>query len=264
MTTVTVRRLRVTFGSWLIWLLGLAALAAVYVPLYRRYEAEGLFRAGPLPDGVSDVLGLANLGTPTGFLGATILGPLGLLVLVSAAITYGAGAVAGDEERGYLDLTVSRGVPRFWVYVGKALASGVSVVSLGAAFTALVGWAVRAIDLPIVLTNVVATGLALTLLAILHASIALAVGAATGRGGLAKVVAGTIAIAGFVVWALETSGARYSPYTWLLGGRPLETGVPWLGVLLTLAASLAAWFLGLVAFLSRDIGRWRVDSTSRP
>ena len=65
MTTVTVRRLRVTFGSWLIWLLGLAALAAVYVPLYRRYEAalrqiatlyaEDTLTSPLLPDFVSPV-----------------------------------------------------------------------------------------------------------------------------------------------------------------------------------------------------------------
>ncbi len=264
MIAVAGRWLRVHLSTLILWLVGLAALAAVYVPLYQRYEAEGLFTTAPVPDGLSNTLGLERLGTPTGFLGATIFGPLGLLLLVAAGITLAAGAIAGEEERGVLDLTVSRGVSRFWVYVGRALACLLAVIGLGVWFTAMVAVAVQVIRLPIPTSRLVAAGVALTMLALLFATIAYAVGAATGRGGLARVVASTIAVGTFVMEALGTRGVAASPFHWLLAEPPLDGGLRLAPVALTLLVCVLVSVGGLVGFLARDLGRWRLDEPVRP
>jgi ABC-2 type transport system permease protein len=264
MIHVVVRWWRTNITTFALWLVGISALVALYVPLYRRYEKEGLFGTAALPDGVSDILGLHELGTPAGFLGATLLGPVGLLVMIAAGITLGAGALAGTEERGLLDTTLTRGVSRFWVYVGRAFGAGGAVVALGTVFTVLLSGAVWIIGLPLGLGATLAAGSALTLLALFHGSLAFALGAAVGHSGFARVTATLVALAGFAARALGTGWAWLSPFQWAMGEDPLTHGLHPVGLLVLALATTIAMVAGQLAFLGRDLNRWRVDSLGRP
>jgi len=93
----------------------------------------------------------------------------------------------------------------------------------------------------------------------LFSTLALAVGAATGRRGTALAVASGVAVAGYVLRAIgNLTGSSWmtsvSPFHWYLGSDPLGTGgVSGAGVALLLAVTVVSAVAGAVGLRGRDL-----------
>ena len=213
-----------------------------------------------LPPAMLAVFGLdpATFLTAAGFLGAyvySLFAPLLVLLFVIGAVT---GELAGEDRSGALDMLLATPVSRSRLLLEKAGAVGLAALGLVAVMTLALLAANPVFDMDLAVSGVLAAGASLWLLGVLFGSLALAVGAFTGRPTVAGGVAGGVALvawlinsfAGLFPW-LEGPGAA-SPFTWylapdlLIGG--LNAGHLWL-LLGTAALTVVATRL----FARRDL-----------
>lgn len=258
---VMMRWLRVHRGGLLGWSIGLAAVSTMYLSFYRTVALDrdllDQYMAAFPPEMMS-ALGFDDIASPAGYAQSTIFNLLGLVLILIAGMTRGTRAIAGDEQTGSLETEVSAAVDRTEVYVGRALGVTAFVVTLGVV-VGLVTMLVNGpagLDLPV--GNIVAGVAALTLLGLVHALLALAVGAATGRPGVALGVAIVAAVLGYFAHNLGPTVLegveRLSPFHWAYGNTPLADGFDEVGLGLLLLAAVAVFVAGLVAFPRRDLG----------
>jgi len=96
-------------------------------------------------------------------------------------------------------------------------------------------------------------------IALIHASLALAVGAATGRRGPAVAVATAVAVAGYLVQSLLTLSdalaplGAVTPWHWYLDRNMLAEGPAVAAIVLPVVVSVPVFLTGWVAFRRRDL-----------
>lgn len=191
-TTKTLYDSRRTFLGWAI---GLAGATAIYTSVYGIIDVtvyEELLDA--FPPAFTEIFGLEDFTSPEGYLGSTVYGLIAPILLAIFAIAIGARYVAGDEEAGTLELTAALPVSRSSLLMQRALA--VTVGALGGALVVyLTVWALSIpLRLDVPTGALAAANLQLGLLAVALGTLALAVGATTGRRGVAIGVSATVAV----------------------------------------------------------------------
>jgi ABC-2 type transport system permease protein len=133
---------------------------------------------------------------------------------------------------------------------GLTLVFAVSLVVLALPFGALAG-----VSLP----GLVGASVGAFALALLHASVSFAVGAATGRRAWALAAAATLAVAGYLVQGLlglseAVQALRFiDPWHWYLGRNMLAEGVAPDAVVVPLVLAAGFYAAGAVAFQRRDL-----------
>ncbi len=247
------------------WSVGVAALAGMVIAFWPMVpdapELERLMEQ--MPEGMMAAFGLAeidDLFSPAGYLDSQLFALITPLVLLIFAVGAGAAAIAGDEDRGTLELLVAQPVSRTRVLLERAAAIALLVAAL-----VLVHWVVLAAARPIVDLAPPAGGLAaihvsLLLLTLLFAALALAVGAATGRRGVAIGVSAGVGVLGYVLdsfapivdWLEPVRPA--SPFYLYRGGQPLQDGLHAGHATALLVAILVLVVAGLASFRRRDVG----------
>ena len=175
-------------------------------------------------------------------------------------VAAGAAAIAGEEDRGGLEVTLSAPVSRIRVFTGRCagLVIGITIlmIATGAAlwiFSALLGMGLG--------VGAIASGVAaLGLFGLFTGAVAIAVGAATGSATAARGLAALAAVASYLINALAqiTSVMRparpVSPYYLVLGNEPLAHGLRLIGAVSVLAAVAVLLIAGGIRFARRDLG----------
>jgi len=256
-------RRRLTLLWWSLGLLGLDALLAVAYPTVRdNGELDRTF-AG-LPPAVQASLGLdaANrLTSPVGYLNSQYFANLLPIVLLVFAIGLAAWSISGDEASGSLELLLANPVSRIRVALERAGALVVllgiltTVAALGLMLLAPFTGLTRGLGGDRILAAAMATGL----LALVFASVAYAVGAATGIRSLATTTSASLAVALFVIEGLAEQVRALrpireaSPWHWLLHSDPLRHGLLWEAWLLPILVSVVLVGAATGAFARRDL-----------
>jgi beta-exotoxin I transport system permease protein len=106
--------------------------------------------------------------------------------------------------------------------------------------------------------NLIGACAAVTCFAMLHATIAFAVGAIMGGRGTAIAIGATVATGGFIVFGLVSGGVlrplRFlTPWWWYLSRNILAQGVPPEAILLPLVLSAILAAAGVLRFEQRDL-----------
>jgi ABC-2 type transport system permease protein len=257
--------LRATWRGGAVWAASIAALVIMTVAFWPAFEgATELGRMmeemiAQIPAGLVEAFGLADFGTPAGYLRGQLYELLMPLVFGAAAIAFASGLTAGEEDAGRLELVLAGPVSRGAVFLGRTAAM-LGWMGILVAVTAVVQVASNTVfGLEIALDRLLATIALCGLLGILHGCLALAVAGFRPRPSVVIGVGVVALIAGFVVVALFPLSdplrdwAGLSPWDWALGGDPLVHGAePWRYTALVIpSAGLAA--IGLVGFLRRDV-----------
>jgi ABC-2 type transport system permease protein len=234
------------------WSIGLALLVILETALWPSVRAmpelEKLL--ANYPEAMRKLFNVEAMTTGAGFLNVELYSMLLPALFLVFAIGRGARLIAGEERTGTLEVLLTTPVPRLRVLLEKAAALAVSVAALGVVLFATTAVSGLLAGMEIPLAHLAAAAAAMVLLGIEHGWLALAVGAATGRRGLAIGIPGSIAVAGYVLYvmatlveAVEPFGAA-SPFHQALEGGPIGAGFPaaygWmaLGAVLVLIASL--------------------------
>ena len=233
------------------WGLGIVALVALTVAFYPSVrDSSGLSGySEDLPEALRALFagGELDLVSPAGYLNSQVYALMAPLVLLVFSIGAGADAVAGEEERGALDLLLAQPVTRARLVAQRFAALVLTVAFLSVVLLAAVAVGAWMVDLGIGAGGLLAATGGAMLLAILFGALALAAGSARPGRGRAIAVAATLAAAAWILDGLAQAVEALepwrplSPYYHALGKDPLRDGAPWGSwALLAVATALLA------------------------
>lgn len=193
----------------------------------------------------------------TGYFNVELFSIMLPIIFIIFGIARGARILAGEEETGTLEVLASLSVSRVRILVEKTAVLVASLLVLGVV-TFLASWATSAaFGLGVLLAELVAGSTAMVLLGMEFGTVALAVGAFTGRRGLALSPASSAAVAShllYVAGALVTEVEPWiiSPFQQAMEGGRLGGGFRaafWLRPAVAVVALAAA----MPAFSMRDL-----------
>lgn len=242
-------------------MLGIVLISVTFYPSLRDQPAfDELFEN--LPESVQVLVGASGLSirSPAGYLHSRVFSTLAPITLLIFAIALGARAIGGSEDDGTLEMLLANPVRRVRVAIERfaamtglivvlTLVTTVSLIVLGAPFGLLDGPTVG---------NLAAACFAAMCLALLHATVAFAVGAALGGRTRAMSAASALAVGGYLAYGLVSSGVvrglRFiTSWYWYLNRNIVAQGPGLESWLLPLGLSVALAALGIWRFRLRDL-----------
>jgi ABC-2 type transport system permease protein len=262
--TVLLKTIRDQRRALLWWSVGLLATALMYAAVYPsiRENAEALNR---YMESFPEVFRQAFLGesgdfaSPAGYLNTELFGFFGPLLLLLYAIGAGARAIAGEEERQTLDVLLATPTPRSRVIADKFVAMILGLLTLSVVLWASVVVLGPPFDLTPDPVNLAAATFSCFLLALAFGTIALALGALTGRRALAIGATAGLAAATYLFHVLAPSvdaiaWLEYlSPFYYYRDAEPLLNGLNVVHALVLLSITAVAFVLARSAFQRRDL-----------
>lgn len=257
----TLRDLR---RSFLWWSVGLAGMAALMVSVYPTVRGNSSLNKliEDYPEALKGFVGFGGeLGytTPSGYLGMELFSLMIPLLLVIAAIAAGAAAIAGEEDRGTLELLLSLPISRSRIALEKFLALVVESTALGFVVWLSLWLGARAVGMDIAATKIAAATASAVALAVAYGAIALLVGCATGRHGLAIGLTAAAAVAAYLVNSLAPLVSalepvqKASPFYHYAVDNPLRTGLAPTHFLILVAIAATAAGVAALAIERRDL-----------
>ena len=246
--------------------IGMALLMLMMVAVYPSIRETGEeldAYMDSMPASMRDAFGLAgdSISSPQGYLMSQLYSNMFPIVLLVLGIALAAWTVAGSEAEGTLEMLLANPVTR----VTAATARAVGVWLLVAVVT-IVATAVLAVTSPAVGLDdglpwwgVWSAGLASYALVMFHASIAFAVGAATGRRAWAIGAATVVLVLGFAAQLVGSAATSLtwlrdlSPWYWLIDAAPLTNAPGWLDTGLPVLLAVVLTAVGVVLFNRRDL-----------
>ena len=255
------RSLRESWRALLSWTIGIAAVLFLYLPLFPSIGGNGQMQQiiDSLPPELVNALGYDQIGTGTGYTQGTFYGLIGFLLVTIAATGWGADAIAGAEESGALELDLAHGIGRVPYALQSAAAMLVRVLWLGG-FAAVVILGLNesaSLDIdPLRLVDATVVFVGLTMLA---GSLALFVGAITGRRSFGVAAGAGIAVLGYAFNAIanqveDAEWLRFlSPYSWAFHQPPLVDGLDPAGAIALWGFTIVFLAGATLALRARDI-----------
>jgi ABC-2 type transport system permease protein len=251
--TETLRDRRRAFVWWALGVIGLVGLTVAFYPSVKGSTGLSDY-AKELPESLRGLFvgGEINITSGAGYLNSQVFAMLAPLVLLIFAIGAGAGAVAGEEDRGTLDLLLAHPLRRGDFVAQRFTATAVLVSALSVVLLLTVAIASALVDLDIGIADLIAACGANALLALLFGTVALTTGAVWPGRARAIAVATALAVS---AWMLDGLGQAVdwldpfrpiSPFYQAIGTDPLRDGIPWASW--ALLAGLTALLVGAAVF----------------
>jgi ABC-2 type transport system permease protein len=249
-----------TWRSTLAWTIALTAVLLLYLPLYPSMSSTDMRNLiEGLPPELVSALGYGDLVSGPGYVQATFFGLLGFVLITIAAVSWGSTAIAGAEESGRLELILSHGVGRVRYAAESALGLFARLLWFGVYTMVLILVLNGPSKLDLDPVNIAAAEAAWLGLGYLSGSLALAVGAVTGRRSVALGAGAAAAAYGYVLNALANQNPdlgwlrSISPYSWAYRNAPLAEGFDLPGLALLAAACAVFTALAVLALRRRDV-----------
>jgi ABC-2 type transport system permease protein len=256
--------LRARRRSTLWWALGIAALIWITLAAYPSVrDSAGLSDyAEDLPETMRAMFagGETDIVSGAGYLDSQLFAFTAPLLLLIFSIAMGAAMIAGEEERGTLDLLLAQPLSRTRLVLERFAALCVLVAVLSAVFLASVASGDAVVGLEgVPFGNLVAATVGVALLALLYGALAMAVGCAWPGRGRAIAVPAALALAawildslGQVVDALD-SWRPLSPYYQAVASDPLTEGVPVWGWVMLVGLTATLVVAAIAELNNRDV-----------
>jgi ABC-2 type transport system permease protein len=186
-----------------------------------------------------------------------MLASVGALAFVGVSIAIGAQAVAGEEQDRTLHLVLAAPVSRVTYVLSRTAAMVLLLVACGALLWGVAELAPRVIGTDVGDAHLFALVTHLTANAVFHAALALAIGALTGRKGVAAGIAAAVMALGWLGSGLlplwSQGAADWIPWTWFNGSKPLVNGIDGEHLALLLGGAAVLVAVGAVGFQFREL-----------
>lgn len=256
------KSLRDRWKSLLAWCLGIVALVSVQMSVYptvRDTSADWEGVTESFPEAFQEIFRMEDYTSPAGYLSTELLSFVVPFIFMTLGATWGARVTSEEEESGTADVLFSLPITRRqylmtrWT-TGILVVGGVSIVF---GVSMIIGAAI--LDMGIGLEHFANASLMIFLTGLSSLSLAAVVGTSTGKRSIGLGTTMAILITGFVLYSLaplvdvlETINP-FNPLQWMLGTRPLTTGVDLGYVSLLLVCALTAHLGSFRSFRNRDI-----------
>ncbi|GAC1387392.1 MAG: hypothetical protein NVS1B7_1360 [Candidatus Saccharimonadales bacterium] len=248
---------------WLLlfWSIGVCAMALLMTSFYHSFHAGGFEQAlQSVPKQLQGLVGnLASLKTVGGYVAQEVFAQrIPLLTLIMSIILF-TSLLAGDENEGTLQTLLAQPVTRRQVYLEKFIAGLViSLIVCSAAIAGVYCGLVLIHEHMSVLRLVQAT-IGEWLLTVLFGSIAFAVGAITGKRGLAGALTGLVTFGSFVLTSFASSVSsitmieKFSPFHYYNHPATAEYGLQGSNILVMVFIITVFLVIALFIFQKRNI-----------
>ena len=217
------------------WSIGLTCLVGMYAGIYPSMRGTASYTdiIDRMPDTVRALFTAGGGGDVTsgpGYLYVELLSFMAPLLVLLYAISSGASAVAGEEDRHTLDLLLANPISRRRLVVERFAALSAGLLGLCATLTVAVIALGAAAGMGLSTVNVLATMLNLAMLGAVFGALALAIGCRTGLVGVSRAAAALCAVLAYLVsglgvtvfWLRQVRPA--SPFYQYLGHDPIRHG----------------------------------------
>ena len=259
--TIFARALREERGALIGWTIGVVAFCLVMLSIFPSIHGNVNFSKllDAYPEALRKMFQVENYTTGPGYLRAEVFSFVAPLLLTLFAVLWGSDLSAGEEERRTIDLLLANPVSRRRFVLEKWLALIVGTVILAVALEVALGVVGPLFKLHVAWSRLTAEVLGSWLFAIAFGTLALSLGAATGRRGLARGITTTLALASYLLSTLSNLVSWLRPVRNLslwqhtLGVDPLGTGPHLDRIALVVAVTLLIGAIGLWAFDRRDL-----------
>ncbi|MCW5715296.1 MAG: ABC transporter permease subunit [Bauldia sp.] len=255
----SLRDQRAATGGWSLAIAILIVAVIALWPAFASAMSELARFMTTLPEPIRALMGSGDISTARGFLSVELFAYILPVLVAVLSIGKGAATIAGEEERGQLELLLVRPLPRRSIAWQKALAllAVVTLVATAGCVVAIVG--VLVADMDVAAGEIARAMLGLGLFGWFFGSLAFGIGAATGRKIVAIAIAAAVAFAAYMaatfaplIPALHWL-ADVSPWSWAFGDDPIADGIKAGGALGLLAGTALFIGLGIVGFDRRDV-----------
>lgn len=264
MTSILVKGLRDrrrALAWWALGMIGTALMLASFYPTIRATGQDLNAYIENLPEAVRALVlaGGGDFTSGPGYLNSELFSfMLPVLVLVFS-VGMGAGLLATEEREGRLELIVASPITRRRIVLGKLAALLAGMAGLGGVLWGALAVGVELWDIPVDHANLVAAIVMGVLLGWVFGALALAVGAGTGRRGIAIGIPAAVGVATYLVNGLAPLSdvlefwRPISPFYYYNAEQPIRSGLDLghAGALLALTALLS--FAAVIAFERRDL-----------
>jgi ABC-2 type transport system permease protein len=229
--------IRLQVRSMIIWGVALGLLSLMSVGFFPSLEAQGdqlnkLIESYP-PE-MRDLFGMGegtDLTTIEGFLASQVFSFMAPLALAFFPILASAGAIAGAEERGTIDVLLGNPIPRWQLIVGQFVGTAISTVGI-VAILGLFTWIPAALlEIDLSIGRTAEAVLNLWPLCLFFGGLAMLCSAIFHRRVLAIAIPGAVLIAMYFVNALGNtvedleSAQPFSVFHYY--GSAIEHGIDW-------------------------------------
>jgi ABC-2 type transport system permease protein len=262
--SLALKTLRDSRRGLLLWSVGLIGMVALMMAVYPTVRDDPALNdlVKRYPDALKSVIGFGgalDYASPAGYLGSELFSFMIPLLLIIAAVAAGSGAVAGEEERGTMELLLTLPIARGRLVLEKLASLMAEVAGLGVVLWASLWIGAVSIDMHISGAHLAAGTVSAVLVGVLFGALALAIGAATGRRGLSIGLTCALAVAAYLVNVLAplaellSDARRASPFWYYSSSDPLRQGLETVNVLVLVAAIAAVCGMAVLAFRRRDV-----------
>jgi ABC-2 type transport system permease protein len=243
----------------LIWGAALGLYSAAIVASYTTFSGSAdqmnqLLDA--YPKGMLEAFGITDLADVENYMSSQVF-LLAPLALAFFPILTAAGAIAGAEERGTIDVLLGNPVPRWQLVVGSFVSMALSLLGILAIMGALTQVTAVLMDVDLPWGNTAAAVLNMWPLCLLFGAVAMLCSAVFHRRALAIAVPAFLL---FAMYLLDTLGRvsedlediqPLSAFHYY--GSAIEDGIDWTHFAGLTAVALALTALAILAFRRRDI-----------
>lgn len=245
------------------WAAGITLMVLIttsFWPTVREQGEELQQFVDRMPAAMRALFDVQDFTSPEGYLKARLFSLVLPLLLLVYAIGRGADLIAGEEERGALDVLITHPLSRRRILLEKAAALAAGVAALAVAAICVLTVGVLVWDVPVALGRVAAATAWVALLALGFGMLALAIGAWRGRKSLAVAGASGIAVTSYVLQSLANVEAwldnvwPVSPFGIYGRSDPLRGAWDPAAALVLVALPIALAALAVWSFERRDVG----------
>lgn len=262
----TLRDKRRAMIGWLLVMTGMSLIYALYWPYIRDNAFMGQMMISYLqsfPAGLIEAFMGSNLTQFTthaeSFLDSELFFIFVPLAFILFTASFGSDVIAGEEDRGTLDLLLSNPISRSRILLEKFAALTSYTVLLGALLEIELVVASVATNTNINFIHLTDITLSVILLGLVFGSMALALGCIGLGPSTSTGVAASLGVASYFVNALATTFKdlqpyrKYSPFFYYIQADPLINGLNTGDATVLLALTIVALLVALFAFQRRDI-----------
>ena len=263
MRNILLKNLRDQRKSFMWWSIGIGSLLILTILFYPSVadspEFDELFENMPEALAKLFIGEVSDLTSPEGYLNSQLFVLLIPLMFLFFAIARGSGAIAGEEEKGTLDLLLSYPVKRSRVVMEKFGSMVVTILAL--AFVMWLSMAVSAVavGMDISLVRIAEATLSGALLGLTFGTLAFALGCAKSNRGLSMGVASALGVAAYFLNALAPAVGILEPFRELslfyyyIGADPLSNGLDLGHAAVLIGLTGIFLIVALVTFERRDL-----------
>jgi ABC-2 type transport system permease protein len=245
--------------GWSIGLIGLSFYLMYFYPYIRKSTAifEALEHMPPI---IKNLIGEnIKLGTPAGFFSIQPFSMMAPLLFIIFGITKGGDTIAGEMEKGTLDLLLANPLPRWRLVVDKFAATGVSLLVLAIIFWIGMVSGSLIFNIKISALRLAEAIISCFMLGMVFLSLTLALGCFSLRKKMSYGLVSGFAVIAYLINAYAPMVSKlkpyriFSPFYYYNGASPLINGLDIVHLLVLVGLCLLFFLLSLYIFDRKNI-----------